>query len=62
MTLKNSSATSTNRAYLAAVLRTFAKIPLRGTSDTLGTLYDICLRTQKGRKKLLYDTPLGGFI
>ena len=31
-------ATSDNRAYLASVLRTFAQILLRWTSDTLGTL------------------------
>lgn len=31
-------ATAYNRAYLASVLRTFAQIPLRGTSDTLVTL------------------------
>jgi len=35
--------TSANRAYLASVLRTFAQILLRRTSDTLGTLYDICI-------------------
>jgi len=35
------NATSPNRAYLASVLRTSAQIPLRGTSDTLGTLYAI---------------------
>jgi len=33
--------TSPNRAYQASVLLTFAQIPLRGTSDTLGTLYEI---------------------
>ena len=27
-----------NKAYLASCLRHFAQIPLRGTSDTLGTL------------------------
>ncbi len=32
---------SPNRAYLASYLQYFAKIPLRGTSDTLGTLYAI---------------------
>jgi len=30
-----------NRAYLAPCLRHFTQIPLRGTSDTLGTLGDI---------------------
>ena len=33
-------AASPNRAYLASCLQHFAKIPLRGTSDTLGTLGD----------------------
>jgi len=33
--------TAYNRAYLAKVLRTSAQIPLRGTSDTLGTLSGI---------------------
>ena len=32
--------TAYNRAYLASVIA-FAKIPTRGTSDTLGTLYEI---------------------
>jgi len=35
--------TSANRAYLASVLRTFVQILLRRTSDTLGTLYNICI-------------------
>ncbi len=30
--------TAYNRVYLAPVLRTFAQIPLRGTSDTFVTL------------------------
>ncbi len=30
--------TANNRAYLNLVLCTFAQIPLRGTSDELGTL------------------------
>jgi len=34
-------AASPNRAYLASVLCTFAQILLRGTSDTLVTLYEI---------------------
>jgi len=34
-------ATAYNRAHLASVLRTFAQIPLRGTSDTLVTLSEI---------------------
>jgi hypothetical protein len=33
--------TAYNRAYLATVLRTFAQIPHRGTSDTLGMLSEI---------------------
>jgi len=33
--------TAYNRAYLATVLRTSAKIPLRGTSDTPGALSEI---------------------
>jgi hypothetical protein len=33
--------TSNNRAYLASVLRTFAQIPLWGTSDTLKALGEI---------------------
>ena len=33
--------TSPNRAYLATMISTFAKILLRRTSDTLGTLYAI---------------------
>jgi len=33
--------TAYNRAYLATVLRTSAKIPLRETSDTPGTLSGI---------------------
>lgn len=32
---------SPNRAYLALCLRYSAKIPLRWTSDTPGTLYEI---------------------
>ena len=32
------AATAYNRAYLATPLRGFAQIPLRGTSDTLGTI------------------------
>jgi len=37
--------TSDNRAYLATVLLTFAPIPLRWTSDTLGTLSAmLCLK------------------
>ena len=32
--------TAYNRAYLASVIA-FAKIPLRGTSDTLEPLYEI---------------------
>ncbi len=36
--------TSPNRAYLASCLRHSAQIPLRGTSDTLGTLSEIGLR------------------
>jgi hypothetical protein len=38
MMKKRSLQISDNRAYLASVLRTFVQIPLRGTSDTLGTL------------------------
>jgi len=34
-------ATAYNRADLASALRTFAQIPLWGTSDTLVTLYAI---------------------
>jgi len=34
-------APSLNRAYLASVLPTFAKISLRGAPDTPGTLYAI---------------------
>ena len=37
--------TAYNRAYLASVLCTFAQIPLRGTSDTLGT--SDCVKTHK---------------
>ena len=33
--------TSYNRAYLAPCLQHSAQIPLRGTSDTLGTLSEI---------------------
>jgi len=33
--------TADNRAYLSPPLRDVAQIPLRGTSDTLGTLYEI---------------------
>jgi hypothetical protein len=36
-----------NRAYLASVLRTFTQIPLRGTSDTLGTLGEMLTSGQK---------------
>ena len=35
------TATADNRAYRASCLRHSAQIPLRGTSDTLGTLYEI---------------------
>ena len=35
------TATSDNRAYLAPCLWHSAQIPLRGTSDTLGTLGEI---------------------
>jgi len=34
-------AASPNRAYLASCLQHFAQIPLRGTSDTLGTLSEM---------------------
>ncbi|MEA2033006.1 MAG: hypothetical protein U9N41_05425 [Euryarchaeota archaeon] len=37
---------SPNRAYRASVLRTFAQILLRRTSDTLGTLYAIAFITR----------------
>jgi hypothetical protein len=36
-------ATSDNRSYLASCLRHSAQIPLRGTSDTLGTLGEIAI-------------------
>jgi hypothetical protein len=39
--LGNIKATADNRAYLATVLRTFAQILLRRTSDTLRTLDEI---------------------
>jgi hypothetical protein len=39
--MEKDKATADNRAYLATVLHTFAQIPLRGTSDMLGTLYAI---------------------
>jgi len=38
--------TAYNRAYLASAIA-FAKIPLRGTSDMLGTLYAINLKPSK---------------
>jgi hypothetical protein len=40
--------TSPNRAYMASVLRTYAQILLRRTSDTLETLAEIGLK-QKWR-------------
>jgi len=39
--------TSDNRAYLASVLRTSARISPRGTSDTLGTLAEIAISKRK---------------
>jgi len=41
------TATSYNRAYLASVLRTFAQIPLWGTSDKLVTLSEIPEASEK---------------
>ena len=38
--MNKEKATADNRAYLASADAS-AKIPLRGTSDTIGTLYDI---------------------
>jgi len=46
------TATAYNRAYLAPCLRHFAQIPLRGTSDTLGTLYVISVVLDKGEDLL----------
>jgi hypothetical protein len=48
---KRLARTSDNKAYLASVLRTFAQILLRRTSDTLGTIYSI-------RKPLKSSHPL----
>jgi len=45
--------TAYNRAYLASVLRTYAQIPLRGTSDTLGTLDEIVARSEFKHNSLL---------
>ena len=52
--------TSDNRVYMASLLRTSAQIPPRGTSDTLGTLYEIVLeieRKPEGEECLKYHTP-----
>ena len=49
--LMKERATADNRAYLATVLRTSAKIPLRGTSDTLDILNHG--RNVLGTKKIL---------
>jgi len=46
--IRNLEETSDNRAYLASCY--FAKIPLRGTSDTLGTLYEIANPAKTKRK------------
>jgi len=53
--------TSDNRAYLASAIA-FAKIHLRGTSDTLGTLVAIRLRGRhyeklfKEKDFIIYET------
>jgi len=44
-------ATSYNRAYLAPCLQHSAQIPLQGTSDTPGTLYDIPPAVKEKLKK-----------
>jgi hypothetical protein len=46
-TMKVKMATADNRAYLAPCLRHSAQIPLRETSDTLGTLYEISIQRNK---------------
>ena len=48
-----SSPTAYNRAYLASLH--FAQIPLRETSDTLGTLYEIVPPPKKEYLKIQGD-------